>query len=236
MRWRRGRVILLFLSVVCVIVVVTVVIVNKKAAPQNLFEEIYEAEMHAARTRQQTVLSDTEYFHRAAANDGDSSIDKRLKVTVKESPKETSPYSIAAMRNEHLDKTGIGVTSRLIVKSVEIKSRFEFHGVDIELEYLYIISREGTSSENPNEPLTQAELIMRYSGSVAGRKIETYEAFESFGIPEVELKQRAVAELAEVHNYWVDNYRDSRLKRDEVDAYNKIVGEVEFKFKFTRLQ
>jgi len=38
MRWRRGRVILLFLSVVCVIVVVTVVIVNKKEAPQNLFE------------------------------------------------------------------------------------------------------------------------------------------------------------------------------------------------------
>jgi cytochrome c-type biogenesis protein CcmE len=53
MKRERRRVVLTSLLVICII---GAIIVYKVREPKNLFEEIYAAEIHAARTRKPTPL------------------------------------------------------------------------------------------------------------------------------------------------------------------------------------
>jgi hypothetical protein len=182
--------------------------------PKNLFEEIYNAEMHAAKTRQQTPLSNTEYFHAAPANNRKLSIDKRAEVSIKELPKDNAPFVIEVRRKEYVDKKGFWSADVLTVKNVTIKSKFEYQWVDIELEYLYQLPSEGKYGDIEADSRSEPKLSISYSGSVDGRKLKSYKEFESFGVAQDELIK---------HNYWVDNYPHSRFKPVEVGAYSNVV-------------
>jgi len=216
------------ISLVC-ICVIGGIIVHKINEPKNLFEEIYNAEMHAAKTRQQTPLSNTEYFHAAPANNRKLSIDKRAEVSIKELPKDNAPFVIEVRRKEYVDKKGFWSADVLTVKSVSIKSRFEYYGVDIELEYEYWFPSEGRGPDTPEEKdrRKEPELSIAYSGSVAGEKLQEFEEFAAFGITPLGLRARIEEDLAEIHNYWVDNYPHSKFKRDEVGDY-QIGGKTKF--------
>jgi hypothetical protein len=204
-----------------------VIIAYKNNQPKNIFEEIYNAEMHAAETRQQTPLSNTEYFHAVPANNRNDSIGKRSKVSVKESPKDNSPFTIEANRTRDVKRRSLWNADVLTVKNVTVKSKFEYHGVDIELDYFYLLSRDGKTPENPEGIHTEHKLSIAYSGSVAGEKLQEFEEFAAFGITPLGLRARIEENLAGIHNYWVDNYSHSRFKHGEVEDY-KIGGKTRF--------
>jgi len=123
---QRSKVIrwaLIFLVCICVI---GGIIVHKINEPKNFFEEIYNAEMYAAERRQQTPLSNTEYFHATPANNSEYSVNKLTEVSIKELPKDNAPFTLEVKRKEYVDKKGFwSAADVLTLRSVTIKSKLK---------------------------------------------------------------------------------------------------------------
>jgi hypothetical protein len=186
------------------------IIVHKINEPKNFFEEIYNAEMYAAERRQQTPLSNTEYFHATPANNSEYSVNKLTEVSIKELPKDNAPFTLEVKRKEYVDKKGFwSAADVLTLRSVTIKSKLEA------------------------DSQSEAELSISYAGSVDGRKLKEFEDFAAFGITPLGLRARIEEDLAGIHNYWVDNYPHSRFKRDEVGDY-QIGGKTRFYLTVTK--
>jgi len=119
-----------------------------------------------------------------------------------------------------VDKKGFWSADVLTVKYVTIKSKFEYQGVDIELN---------RGPETPEDKYRRKEpkLSISYAGSVDGRRLKEFEEFAAFGITPLGLRARIEEDLAGIHNYWVDNYSHSRFKHGEVEDY-KIGGKTRF--------
>jgi hypothetical protein len=90
---RRRKTLVLCLLSICLI---SGVIVYKNNQPKNIFEEIYHAEMHAAWWKENTPLSNTEYFKYAVAGYIEYSEGKLTSSTAKEVQKDDSLYTLAA--------------------------------------------------------------------------------------------------------------------------------------------
>jgi len=208
------------------ICVVGAIIAYNWKEPKNVFEEIYAAEMHAAKYKQYTPLSNTEYFDEAIADYVDYNAKRLKSTTVKESPKDTSQYSLGVEFLNHLgEKSPLGRAPGLRQKSVDIKSRFVYHDIDIKVYYLYILSNEG-DAESLKKYVRDEGLSIYITGSFEGTKLRGYKEFASYGIVEDELDDRIKQDLSNILNYWIDNYVNSKFQRDEFGLYEVIDNEI----------
>jgi hypothetical protein len=196
----RKKVVLLSLVVVCVIGTITALVVNQREEPKNVFEEMYYAEMDAAKlnaslaegqTKQKTPLSNTEYFDETiAAIDYDGG--ESTSSTVKELPKEGSPYTLLVADLTHRYTTPpfsfpFEKGYDLMQKIVKIENRFLYHDTDIIIEYWYTLFSDG------------------------------YDSFDKK--PKKEGLSISVKSVINVLNYWIDNYPQSKFSRDDFGMY-----------------
>jgi hypothetical protein len=230
----RKKAVLLSLVVVCVIGAITALVVNKREEPRNVFEEMYYAEMDVAemnsklaegQTKQKTPLSNTEYFDEVDAEYIDYSYRDLRSLSVKESPKEESPYALkieyVTHRNTESPFSMPGdVEYTLKQKIVQIDSEFFYHGVKIELKYRYIVFREGRYDSVYKVYAEEEGLYTYYSGSIAGKELTSIEEFSSVGISEEELSSQLQQNLDKILNYWVDNYPNSKFKGNDFGMYD----------------
>jgi hypothetical protein len=235
----RKKAVSLSLVVVCVIGAITALVVNQREEPKNVFEEMYYAEMDAAemnsklaegQTKQKTPLSNTEYFDEVSAEYLDYRAKEFKEVTVKEAPKEASPFTFSAVNPIHMHpKSPFGQDPRLTQKIVKIESKFLYSDVNIEMNYGYLLFSEGTLEPLYGFSLDKG-LHISFVGTVEGNELNSFEDFQTIGVSETELKERITQDLEHILNYWVDNYRESKFKHGEFGEY-EIVGSSRFSMK-----
>jgi hypothetical protein len=152
-----------------------VIIAYKNNQPKNIFEEIYNAEMHAAWWKENTPLSNTEYFNGAVgtveATDFGGTRHKSL--TVKESEQKSSPYMLEVQHQTHKNNPW---GSELKQKKVNIKSRFVYRNVDLKIYYQYVFAIEG-SPEAFSDFAKEEGLAIYITGFVKGDILRGYKDF-----------------------------------------------------------
>jgi len=244
---RRRKTLILCLLSICLI---SGVIVYKNNQPKNIFEEIYEAEMSAAetnctidksqkkiadamsgtskeninsQTKQKTPLSNTEYFNGTDAEMNDKGGRLRIR-TVKELPKEGSPYTLTADLLTYIDTrppfwTPFNKQYDLLQKSVNIGKVSLYRDVELEMQYQYVSLREG-EFEGEFSTFQKGEgLYISVRGSIAGHKLTNLEDFADYGLTESELKDKAQQDLDYILNYWVENYPHSKFKHNDFGMF-----------------
>jgi len=214
----RKKVGVLIFLVICLIG--GVITIYKMNEPKNVFEEIYVAEMSAAEQHQNTPLSNTEYFHEAVAVSTDYTGNEFTNLDVKETPKESSPYKLSvAYLTDWGPKSPVWGGNDLIKKSVKIESVFLYHNVEVEIEYQYILYNGRVF-----ERFTDKEgLYISVRGAIPDRKLIGFQDFYTYyGIPEDELGAQVEQNINHILNYWVDNYPESKFKRDDFGTYEII--------------
>jgi len=215
----RRRGIFLSFVIICIIGAITVHITNE---PKNVFEEMYAAEMYAARWRKKTPLSGTEYFKEREA-ETERQDENFTTVTVKEVSKEHSPYTLEAeyLRHKefgHISWSALDINHNLIQKILKIESRVTYQNVDINIQYRYILSTEG-DFETFLEFEREKGLYIYVMSPIDGMKITGNKGFSVYDIPKSGLREKIEQDLNDILNYWVDNYADTKFKHDDFGAY-----------------
>jgi hypothetical protein len=192
--------------------------------PKNVFEEIYAAEMSAAEQHQNTPLSNTDYF-RVSASDYKTYRGRTLETsTAKEGSKDTSPFTIAAEYTTNKDTgypfwTPFNREYNLIQKLVQIDSEFLYRGLNIEIQYRYIVLKDGGYEGIFEEFAEEEGFYVYYSGAITGDESISVDDFLAFGISESELEAQIEKNLDNILNYWVDNYSKSKFKHNDFGVY-----------------
>jgi len=220
----RRRGIFLSLVIICTIGAITVHITNE---PKNVFEEMYVAEMYAAKYKQWTPLSHTEYFNEAIGAYTEYQSKKVKSSTFTETPKDTSPYKLEAE-----DKTLRDTKSLFCVpfdkscgirqKRIRIDSTFLYRDVKIEIQYQYILFSDGDYKDADYNASKEQGLYIYFSGIVGENRLGDTKDFSTYGIQEGELRERIEEDLSNILNYWVDNYADTKFKHDDFGAYEVV--------------
>jgi len=185
---------------------------------------IYAAEMSAAEKKENTPLSNTNYFNASIADYIEYNDRDLTSLTVKESPKENSPYVIEADYVTHRkDNAPFWMPGDkeydLIRKTVKIETKVWHHDIEIKIHHQYIVFREGKYKGAFREFGKEAGLYIYYSASNAGKELTSFEDFSSLGISEAELREQSEEELNKIFHYWVDNYSESKFKNNDFGEY-----------------
>jgi len=224
---RRKKMMLTCVVFLLAIGAITSIIIYNINEPKNVFEEIYYAEMDAAKSKKktQTPLSNTAYFKETTAK-----IDFKERnpqtLSVKELPKNTSPYTLCVEDLTYLNTTSLfwmpGIKDyELLEKSVNITSKFVYHAVEFNIKYHYLLFSDGESDSYYAFPQEKG-LYVSVTGSGKGRELITYEDFLAYGIEETELKDRIQEDIGHLLAYWVENYPNSKFSNDKVGGYEII--------------
>lgn len=198
-----GKIKAITLSVFVIYAVVAVIVYVTKSPENNVFREIYYAEMNAAEKYQNTPLSGTEYFEETKAE-----IVYRGFYTIYEIAKDDSPYVLSILFDKLKDDIGQDDTSKYVVFDIT----FSYKDLNLHGSYIYQFADKNV-----------LEGVYVLVGSVEEKRNFTLKAFTeyfNYGIAEEEeLKDKLKSELETFLNYWVDNYPKTKFKNDNFGSY-----------------
>jgi len=220
---RRKKMMLTCVVFLLAIGAITSIIIYKINEPKNVFEEIYYVEMDAAKSKRYTPLSNTEYFNASASTITDYKKGAFTTETVEEVAKDNAPYTLLVQDVIYMNTTTLfwlpGVKEYdLMQKIVKLEHRFLDHGIDIKIEYRYLLFSDGTVRA-PLYDDSKEGLSIQVTGSIEGNNLTTFQEFNVYGIEENRLKDKIDQGLKYFLNYWVDNYAKSKFNHDDFGLY-----------------
>lgn len=208
---------LIFLLVI--VVGITITTLGKTTVPKNIFEELYEVELHKADKQENVVLSGTEYFKVEKA------IVKRQEsgsFILKETPVLQSPYSLQIGKN--VDGGGL---HRQESKNVVIGISYVFQTINFSVQYRYlfdggggdpVVSGEGLHIEwkasKNNDELSSRDLLL---------KEKNYEeTLQKWGVTVPEIESETKKELQLFFEMWLNAYPKSRFSKHDLGEYEEV--------------
>jgi len=221
---RKKVLFLLSLSLICIIGTITAIILyNGVNESKNVFEEMYYAEMNAAKLHQNTPLSNTEYFDEAPADYVKYKGGKLSTLSVKELPKDSSSYTLVAEDMVYRGDNSPFWSEVFKQKILKIDSNFLYRDIIINMQYWYILCNQDNFQGTFYESLKDRGLYVSITAVVNGRRETSLEEFSTYGIKENELSYQITQDLETILKYWVDNYPASKFNTDYFGEY-EIVG------------